>query len=130
MTVGGEQQQAVLLIEAEWRARTLILAELEGSYEVVALPGLRFALPALTSGVVRPALVILDVTQEPDAQLQQVEQLLRLLEAPLLLLVGVYSAGTFAALRGRVAAWLTRPLRVEEVVARVRRLLPTTTDGP
>ncbi len=116
----------VLLIAAQWHTRALLLAELrEAGYEVVALPGLRLALPALAAGRVRPVLVVLDTADDPEAHPQRVQQLLRLLEdVPVVLLVGAYGASAFAPLQGRVAAWLTRPLRVASVVAAVQRLCP------
>ena len=122
----------LLLIAAQWQARTLLLAELqEAGYEVTALPGLRVALPALVAGRVRPALVVLDVADDPEAHPQRVQQMLRLLEGvPVVLLVGVYQATAFSPLQGKVAAWLTRPLRVGSIVAAIRRLCPPETLAP
>lgn len=122
----------ILLSAAQWQARALLLATLkEAGYEVVALPGLRFALPALAAGRVRPALVVLDVSGDPEAHPQRVRQLLRLLEAvPVILLLGVYEATAFAPLREQVAAWLTRPLRVASILAAVQRLYPPDTVSP
>ncbi len=114
--VGG-----ILLISDDWRTRAFLLAELqEAGYEVVALPSVDVALSALASGRLMPDLVLLD-TQGAVTR-SHVEQVLYLLgtEVPLVLIVGAYGARTFAPLREKVAAFLTRPLRVGEVVHRIR----------
>jgi len=115
----------VLLIAAGWQARTLILAQLqEAGCEVTALPGLKWAVPALAAGRLRPAVVVLDVVADPEGRPQRVQQVLRLLEGvPVVLLTGAYTATAFAPLRERVAVWLARPLQVGSVVAAVQRLL-------
>ena len=126
----SEHGGRVLLIAADWRVRTLVLAELkEAGYEVVALPGVRWALSALSAGRVQPELAVVDVTRDPDACLEPVRHLLRLLgDVPVVLLLGAYDARDLAPLRDRVAAWLPRPLRVARVVEAVRHLLlPTQT---
>ncbi|HHS98242.1 MAG TPA: hypothetical protein ENK08_10185 [Chloroflexi bacterium] len=122
----GEGRGKVLLVAADWRTRALLLAELkEAGYDVMALPGIRWALAALAGGRVVPVLAVLDVTGDADASPARVRQLLRLLgDAPLVLLVGTYDVQVFAPLRGRVAAWLSRPLRLARVVEAVRWLYP------
>lgn len=116
----------LLLIAADRRTRALLLAELEeAGYDVVALPGVRWALVALAGGRLTPALVVLDVTGDAEARSDQVHRLLEMLgDTPLVLLVGAYEVVTFAPLRDRVAAWLSRPLRLAHIVDTVRRLHP------
>lgn len=121
----------ILLISGDWRTRAFLLAELqEAGYEVVALPSVDVALSALASGRLTPSLVLLDT--QPAVTRTQAEQVLYLLEedVPVVLLVGAYEVRTFAPLREKVAAFLTRPLRVEEVVGRVRRLYPPSPMNP
>lgn len=117
---------AVLLVAADGHARALLLAELqEAGYEVVALPSLEVALAALAAGRVAPRLVVLDTRGDPRADRRGVGQLLSFLDegVPLVLVVGAYDARALAPLRPHVAAWLSRPLRVGEIVATVRRML-------
>lgn len=119
-------EDEILLIAADGRARAFLLAELqEAGYDVVALPSLEVALAALATGRVTPALVLLDVQGDPRADPRGVGRLLNFLEEdiPLVLVVGAYDARALAPLRARVAAWLSRPLQIEEIVATVRRLL-------
>ncbi len=118
--------EELLLVAADARARALLLAELqEAGYNVVALPSLDVALAALAAGRVYPALVVLDVQGDPRADLRGIGQLLNFLEedVPLVLVVGVYDAGALAPLRARVAAWLSRPLRVEDIIAAIQHTL-------
>lgn len=121
----------ILLISGDWRTRAFLLAELqEAGYEVVALPSVDIALSALASGRLSPRLVLLDT--QPAVTRTQAEQLLYLLEegVPVVLVVGAYEVRIFAPLRDRVTAFLTRPLRVEEVVHHVRRLYPSRVGFP
>ncbi len=116
----------LLLIAADGHTRALLLAELqETGYNVVALPSLEVALAALATGRVRPALVVLDTQGDPRADPRGVGQLLNFLEedVPLVLVVGAYDARALAPLRGRVAAWLPRPLRIADILTTIQRLL-------
>ena len=116
----------LLLIAADGHTRALLLAELqEAGHNVVALPSLEVALAALATGRVRPALVLLDTQSDPRADPRGVGQLLNFLEedVPLVLIVGAYDAHALAPLQARVAAWLPRPLRIEDILTAVRRLL-------
>lgn len=121
-------EEEILLIAADGRTRAFLLAELqEVGYDVVALPSLEVALAALATGQVTPTLVLLDVQGDPHADLPGVSRLLNFLEedVPLVLVVGAYDARALAPLRARVAAWLPRPLRIEEIVVTVRQLRKT-----
>ncbi|MGB9776804.1 MAG: hypothetical protein ACPLYD_10545 [Anaerolineae bacterium] len=120
------EPEELLLVAADGHARALLLAELqEAGYSVVALPSLEVALAALATGRVRPALVVLDTQGDPRADPRGIGQLLNFLEedVPLVLVVGAYDARALAPLRARAAAWLSRPLRVEDVVTAVRQWL-------
>lgn len=116
----------LLLIAADWQSRALTLAELqEAGYEVMAVPGLRYGLRALRRGLVVPPLIVLDVHADAEATPERAAQVLALAPGvPLVLIVGAFERAQWASLRPRVAAWLTRPITVGEVVATVRRLLP------
>lgn len=121
--------EELLLVAADGRTRALLLAELqEAGYDVVALPSLEVALAALATGRVDPALVVLDVQGDPRADRRGIGQLLNFLEEdiPLVLVVGAYDVQALAPLRPRAAVWLSRPLRVGDVVAAVRRILGDT----
>ncbi len=125
MVVDSERRTEILLVSADWRSRALLLAELqEAGYDVVALPSLEIALAALASGRVRPRGVILDTYGDPDATPRRIGQLLNFLEedVPLVLIVGVYDAQGLSSLRERVALWLSRPLRVGDVIAAIRQI--------
>ncbi|MBO9371140.1 MAG: hypothetical protein J7575_08650 [Chloroflexi bacterium] len=116
----------LLLIAADGHTRALLLAELqETGYNVVALPSLEVALTALATSRVHPALVLLDVQGDPRADRRGIGQLLNFLEedVPVVLIVGAYDARALAPLRARVAAWLSRPLRIEDILTTVQRLL-------
>lgn len=130
----SEQRSDILLISADRRSRALLLAELqEAGYDVVALPSLEVALAALAGGRLSPALVVLDVQGDPDANPRRIGQLLNFLEedVPSVLIVGAYDAQALSSLRERVALWLSRPLRVGDVLTAIRRigLSPTRNTG-
>jgi DNA-binding NtrC family response regulator len=116
----------ILLSSADWQSRTLILAELqERGYEVMAVPGLAYAIRAVLKGHVDPPLVILDVHGDESATPEKVQGLLTLLPGrPVLLLTGVYDASRWEPLRAQVARFMRRPIRVGDVVREVQRLLP------
>lgn len=115
----------ILLVSAQWRSRAFLLAELqEAGYDATALPWLSSAVRALMTGRVRPKLILLDVTSDPEASLDRVQQVLRIARgASVALLVGAYDVERFASLREEVAAWLSRPIRVGRILATVRELV-------
>lgn len=122
----SERRANILLVAADWRSRALLLAELqEAGHSVVPLPSLEVALAALAAGRVCPAMVVLDVQGDPLADPRRIGQLLNFLEedVPLLLIAGVYDVQALSSLRERVACWLSRPLRIGDVLAAVQRLL-------
>ena len=123
---GGGGIPTLLLIAADWQSRALAVAELQDrGYDVMALPGLRYAVKALVDERVVPLLIVLDVHDDEDATPRRVEQLLDLApDAPLILIVGVYDRATWEPLRVRAAAWLQRPVSVGEVAEAVERVMP------
>jgi DNA-binding NtrC family response regulator len=116
----------LLLIVADLRTRSLILAELqEAGYEVMAVPGLRYGLKAVLQGLVDPPAVVLDVHDDAFSTPERVRELMSLLPGvPLILIVGVYDVGAYEPLREGAAAFLVRPVTVGEITAAVRRVLP------
>jgi DNA-binding NtrC family response regulator len=120
-----DEAQQVLLVAAQWRVRALLLAELqELGYEVVALPGLRWVVPALATRRAQPLAVVLDVTGDSHASPEGVAQVLELLgDTPAVLLVGTYQAAIYAHLEPRVARYMVRPVRVERIVEAVQELV-------
>ena len=129
---GDETIVQLLLIAADWQTRALLMAELqEAGYTVTALPGIRLALPALALGQLRPSLVVLDVTGDPAADAPSVERVLDQLDPiPVVLLAGAFTARHFEPLKGRAAAWLTRPFRVGDVVCAIQAILPPPEPAP
>jgi DNA-binding NtrC family response regulator len=116
----------ILLIAADWQARALTLAELqEAGYEVMALPGLRYGLKAVLLSRVAPRLVLLDVWHDDFAAPDRVRDLIRALPGiPVVLITGTFEREAYAALEGQVSALLARPVRVGDIVKRVKELLP------
>jgi len=124
-----ELRRDILLSAADWQSRTLILAELqELGYEVMAVPGVRYAIQAALKGLVDPPLLIIDVHHDPDATYENVEGLLSLFpERPVILLVGVFEQRQWEPLRGRVTHLFRRPIRIGDVVGLVKALAPPPT---
>jgi DNA-binding NtrC family response regulator len=116
----------LLLAAADWQSRALTLAELEeAGYVVMAVPGLRYALKAIVTGLVDPPLVLLDVAGDDEATPERAGELLELLPAvPLIVVCGAYERAGWEPLRPRLAALLQRPVFVGDVIAAVRRHLP------
>ncbi len=122
-----EETGELLLVAADWRSRALLLAELqEAGFPVRAAPGIQWAITWLLRGqVTAPALLVVDVHQDPLALPNQVTALQQLSGgAPLVLIVGVYQRRAFESLRASCAAFLVRPVTIGQVVAVVRRLWP------
>ncbi len=116
----------VLLIAADWRSRALILAELqEAGYDVMAVPGLRYGLKALLRSRVCPRMILVDVWQDDFATPDRIAELVRVSpDVPVVLVVGTFEREAYAPLTDQLAALLIRPVRIGEVVDRVRALLP------
>ena len=119
-----ESRRSLLLVAADWRSRTYTLAELEESgYDVMAVPGIRFAAQAISRGLVRPTLLILDTHQDDDATPAVVERLLdRVPGVPVILLVGAYGRDQWEPIRPRLSALLSRPLSIQQITTTVRRV--------
>ena len=117
----------ILLSSADWQSRTLILAELqERGYEVMAVPGVKYAINAALKGLVDPPLLIIDVYGDESATPEDVRGLMTLFrDRPVILLVPVFDQARWEPLRGDVARYFRRPVRVGEVIQAVQQLLPT-----
>lgn len=120
----------LLLAAADWQSRALTLAELqEAGYEVMAVPGVRYAARALIRRLVAPPLILVDTHGDPDATPGHVEGLQELAPGvPLILIAGAYDWAAWEPLRPHLAALLRRPVTVGEIVAAVRRVLPPPGD--
>jgi DNA-binding response OmpR family regulator len=115
---------AILLIAADWRFRTLIRAQLlEEGFEVSAWPSLEYALAHLLRGGEPPQLIILDVEGiEINARVvADVWQLAS--QAPLVVCAGAYSQAQLGQDGFPPAQVLLRPFRVEDVVQQVWNVL-------
>ncbi|MCD6291666.1 MAG: hypothetical protein J7M34_14300, partial [Anaerolineae bacterium] len=74
---------------------------------------------------VAPRLVLIDVWGDEFATPERVRELASALPGvPTILLVGTFERDAYASLADRVTALMVRPVRVGEVVQRVRALLP------
>ena len=121
----GHIRHDLLLSAADWQSRTMLLAELrEASYEVMAVPGLRYAMRALIQRLVEPPLIVLDVFGDEEATPKRMESLLNLAPGvPLILITGTYHSADWEPLRPRVQALLRRPLSIGEIVNLVQRTI-------
>src|SRR5919197_380855 len=101
----------LLLVAADWRNRTLGLAGFGGGgYDVAAVPGMRLGAKALLSGLVAPAVILIDVLDDEDATPERVSDLLEAApDVPAILVTGAYDRAAWEPLRPRVAALLHRP---------------------
>jgi DNA-binding NtrC family response regulator len=119
------RQCDVLLVAADREKRSLLLAELqEAGFDVVSMPGLRYALRALFPQRVRPRLILLDEDGDPDATPGYVEQIPRLVPGvPLLVIAGAFGMAAWQPMQDRDVEILRRPLTVGNVVEAVRRRL-------
>ncbi len=123
----AELRKDILLSSADWQSRTLILAELqELGYDVMAVPGMRYAISAALKGLVDPPLLIIDVHGDESATPEDVRGLMTLFRGrPLILLVPVFDQARWEPLRGEVARYFRRPIRIGDVVQAVQQLLST-----
>ena len=123
----AELRKDILLSSADWQSRTLILAELqELGYDVMAVTGMRYAISAALKGLVDPPLLIIDVHGDESATPEDVRGLMTLFRGrPLILLVPVFDQARWEPLRGEVARYFRRPIRIGDVVQAVQQLLST-----
>jgi len=129
---GWDELRPILLVATPWRSRTYILAELqERGYEVRALPGIRHALGYLIRRpAVRPALVVLDTTGDPDLTLKTARDLFEMTEpAPWV----VISSAVHENLPDEMTTsprvhLLRRPVAVGDVVAKIIEILQQVAD--
>ncbi len=123
-----ETRHDILLASADWQSRTLILAELqERGYEVMAVPGLRYAIQAVLRGLVDPPLLIIDVYHDQEATPDDLKGLLTLLpQRPVILLGGAFDQARWQSLADDVTQVFHRPIRVGDVVEAVAQLVEKT----
>ncbi len=116
-------RQDLLLVAADWQSRALILAELqELGYQVMAVPGVEYAIKAILQGLDDPPLVIIDTHQDPTATPENVGGLISLLpRRPIILLVGVFEEKRWKPLREQVTYYFRRPIRIGDVIAAVQK---------
>ena len=122
----GQLRHDLLLVAADWQSRALILAELqESGYEVMAVPGVAYAINALLKGLIDPPLLLLDVHNDASATPEQVRGLISLLpDRPVILMVGVFDRDRWEPLREEVTRYFQRPIRIGDVIGAVQALLP------
>ena len=121
-----ELRHDLLLSSADWQSRALILAELqELGYEVMAVPGVAYAINAILKGLDDPPLLLIDVYRDPEATPEKVRGLISLLpERPVILLAGTFDRERWLPLCEEVARCFLRPIRIGDVIDAVRDLLP------
>ncbi len=126
-----EQRHDLLLSSADWQSRALILAELqEMGYEVMAVPGVTYAINAILKGLDDPPLLLIDVYHDPAATPEKVRGLISLLPGrPVILLAGTFARERWRPLCREVARCFLRPIRIGDVIAAVQSLLPLAADG-
>jgi len=115
----------ILLSSADWQSRALILAELqERGYEVMAVPGVRYAINAALKGLINPPLLIIDVYGDKSATPEEVRGLLTLFrDRPAILLTPALNQARWEPLRPHVTRYLRRPIRIGDVIDAVQALL-------
>lgn len=120
-----ELRRDILLSAADWQSRALILAELqELGYRVMAVPGVKYAINAILSGLNDPPLLLIDVHDDASATPEKVSGLISMLPGrPVILLTGVFESGRWQSLRKEVSRYFRRPIRIGDVVAAVQELL-------
>ncbi len=121
----GESRRDILLCAADWQSRALILAQLqELGYEVMATPGVTYAIEAVLRGLDDPPLLLIDVYNDAAATPEKVSGLLSLLpDRPVILMVGVFDGERWRPLCERADRCFQRPTRIGDVIAAVQELL-------
>ena len=124
---GFSENRPILLVVVPWKERALLLAELqERGHEVRALPGIVHAIGyVIRRPQVQPALVVLDVNDDPDISARTLRDLAELTEgAPWVIITSATRRvdGLDALPQGQVHT-LRRPVRVEDVVNAVATCL-------
>ena len=131
-TDAAAPRRDLLLSSADWQSRALILAELqELGYEVMAVPGVEYAVRAVLNGLVDPPLLLIDVHHDAAATPDKVRGLLSLLPGrPSILLVGIFHRDRWLPLCEEVTRCFLRPVRIGDVVDAVQALLSPAETGP
>lgn len=116
--------ERVVVVEDDPGLRELLFEELEGEgYRVDAVDSVEVAVPLIES--VQPDLVVSDLRLPGADGMSMVAQLLRLPEAPSILLITAFGtvAQAVEALKQGADDFLTKPLDMEHFLLTVRRLL-------
>lgn len=121
-----ELRHDLLLSSADWQSRALILAELqELGYEMMAVPGVDYAVNAILKGLNDPPLLLIDVHHDSGATPEKVRGLISLLpDRPVILLIGIFDRERWLPLCGEVTRCFQRPIRIGDVIQAVQELLP------
>ncbi len=122
-----DEEHPILLVAAPWKDRAYLLAELqERGYEVRAFPSIVAAIGYLVRRPrVHPALVILDIGEDPDISSRTIEDLFSITEdAPWLVIASrVHPLPEVRVLHAPRVHIVYRPVRVGSIVAQAERLL-------
>ncbi|NOX62092.1 MAG: hypothetical protein GXP42_09140 [Chloroflexi bacterium] len=115
----------ILLIAADRWSRALILAELqEAGHDVMAAPGLHYAVSVIMKGLIEPSLVLLDVHDDDYATPERVSRFMEFVPgAAFVLIVPVFQRASWKSLEEKGARVLSRPIRVGDVVELAARTL-------
>ncbi len=129
-----ELRKDILLSAADWQSRALILAELqELEYEVMAVPGVQYAINAALKGLIDPPLLIIDVFKDDSASPENVRGLLTLFRGrPAILLTPALDQARWHPLQSQVTRHFRRPIRIGDIIEAVQSILPppaTKSDG-
>ncbi|MCC5878388.1 MAG: sigma-54-dependent Fis family transcriptional regulator [Idiomarina sp.] len=118
------QTERIVVVEDDPGLRELLIEELETErYQVYALESVELALPEIER--VQPDLVISDLRLPGANGMTMVPQLLKLADAPSILLITAFGtvAQAVEALKQGADDFLTKPLDMEHFLLTVRRLL-------
>lgn len=127
------EERPVLVIAAPWRERALLVAELqERGCDVRALPGIVYAIGYLVRRPhVRPAVVVVDVAEDPDISSRTVRDLLQLTEPSpwVVILPSTRKVEPDLVSSPRIRR-MKRPVSIGEVVETVLTLLQEEGEAP
>jgi DNA-binding NtrC family response regulator len=123
--VSGQSSPRILLIAADLRTRSLVLAQLEAQgFDVSAEPGLRAAARTISLGRPAPSLVFLDTRGDEHATPENVAALLGAAPAAkAIVLAGTHDLSAWDPLRPRLAALLHRPVSIGQIVEAITHAL-------
>lgn len=118
------RDEAILIVSPRWQTRAMLAAQLGEmtEHDIVSAPDVNEALKLIKVVGLKPLLLIVDVGQEIARR--DVERLLDVpLNAPVILIVGVFLRSTFTPLRDRCAVFMTRPVSIGDIAQQALRRL-------